>query len=131
LGTEGLRLKITSASEGFGYASLGIGSSLADKGVVGPALVLAGNKGQGLVELDTADGTRLHLDPGLWEGKLLPGGSVDITAEGPLIQIADQQGLTAAIGRFELRNKETGHVLRTPTASFVLAGKDRVLWTAP
>ena len=71
------------------------------------------------------------LSPGFGREKLHPGGSVYITAAGPLIQIADQQGLTAAIGRFELKNKETGKISRTSTASIVLAGKDSVLWSAP
>jgi hypothetical protein len=57
LGTEGLRLKITgNPSGGFGYVSLGMVPSLTREGVIGLALALQGNKGQGFAELDTADG---------------------------------------------------------------------------
>jgi hypothetical protein len=117
-GVAGLRLKITSTTDPvFGYASFGISSSPDHEGVVSPALTLFGKKGQGYVELDTADGPRLHMEPGLWQGNLLPGGFVDIDSNHPLIQIADQQGFTAAVGRFELKEKQTGKLVRTPTAS--------------
>jgi hypothetical protein len=132
LGTEGLRLKITSTTDPvFGYASLGIDPALNHKGVVGPALTLFGNKGQGFAQLDTTDGPRLHLEPGMWEGKLLPGGFVDITSEGPLVQVSDQQGVTAAIGRIELKEKDSGRKVWTPTASVVLLDKDKIRWSAP
>jgi hypothetical protein len=65
------------------------------------------------------------------EGKMLPGGFVDISSKGPLMQIADQQGFIAAMGRFELEEKATGRKLRTPTASIVLADKDKIRWSAP
>jgi hypothetical protein len=73
-----LRIKITNTSnKGLGYASLGIGASRKHEGVVGPALVLFGNKDQGFAQLDTADGpARLHLEPGMCDGKLLSGGFV-------------------------------------------------------
>jgi hypothetical protein len=127
----GLRISDTSKN-GLGYVSLGMVSALKHEGLVGPALILFGNKGQGFAQLDTADGpARLHLEPGMWDGKLLPGGVVDITSEGPLIQVSDQEGLTTGIGRFELKDKQTGKTLKTATASIVLAGKDKVLWSAP
>lgn len=132
LGTEGLRLKITSTgAEAFGYASLGMVPALEHQGVVGPALTLQGNRGKGFVELDTADGPRLHLEPGMWQGKVLPGGTVDISADGPIMQLADQQGLTAGIGRFALIEKDTGRKVWTPTASVVLLDKQKILWSAP
>jgi hypothetical protein len=90
-----------------------------------------GNLGQGFAQLDTADGPRLHLEPGMVEGKLQPGGFVDITSEGPLMQVTDQQGLTAAMGRVELKEKDSGRKVWTPTASVVLLDKDKVRWTAP
>jgi hypothetical protein len=131
--TKPLRLKITNTSnKGFGYASLGIGSSMKHEGVLGPALVLFGNKGQGFAQLDTADGpARLHFEPGMWDGKVLSGGFVDITSDGPLIQLSDQQGLTTGIGQFGLEDKQTGKIIKTGAASIVLAGKDKVLWSAP
>jgi hypothetical protein len=135
LGTIGLRLKvISSAKDGLGWLSLGMMPSdlSRHKGAIGPDLRLAGNNGEGYVELNTADGPGLHFEPGMSEtGTVRPGGFVDISSSGPLIQIADQQGLTAGIGRFELKNTQTGHIVKMPTASIVLTGKDGVLWSAP
>jgi hypothetical protein len=132
LGTETLLLKITSTADGgYGYVSLGMAEALSHQGVIGPSLTLSGNKGRGFVELDTADGPRLHLEPGMSDGKVLPGGFVDITSQGPLMQITDQQGFTTTIGSFKLRDKKTGETLKTSTASIVLAAKDNVLWSAP
>jgi hypothetical protein len=117
---------------GFGYVSLGMASALKQEGAIGPELVLFGNYGQGFAQLDTAEGpARLHLEPGTWNGKLLPGGFVDITSEGPLIQVSDREGFTTGIGQFELKEKQTGKMLKTGTASIVLAGKDKVIWSAP
>lgn len=66
LDTAGLRLKITSArSEVFGYASLGMTPALEHEGIIGPALTLQGNRGKGFVDLNTADGPILHLEPGM------------------------------------------------------------------
>jgi hypothetical protein len=136
LGTEGLRLKVVSnVRDGLGWISLGMWpSALArkgDKGVIGPALTLTGNNGDGFIELAAADGPGLHLEPGSRQGRVFSGGIVDISSSGPLIQIADQDGLTAGIGRFELKDAQTGHLVKTPTASIVLTGKDGVLWSAP
>jgi len=133
LQTRPLRLYIhDSKKNGLGYVSLGLASALKHEGTVGPELVLFGNYGQGFAQLDTADGpARLHLEPGVWDGKVLPGGFVDITSDGPLFQLSDQQGLRAGIGQVELKEKQTGKTMKTGTASVVLAGKDRVLWSAP
>jgi len=134
LGTLGLRLKvISSAKDGLGWLSLGMMPSdlSRHKDAIGPDLRLAGNNGDGFVELNTADGPALHFEPGMSEGAVRPGGFVDISSSGPLIQIADQQGLITGIGRFELKNTQTGHIVKMPTASIVLTGKDGVLWSAP
>jgi hypothetical protein len=132
LGTAGLRLKITSSgAEAYGYTSLGMVPSLEHEGVVGAGLTLQGDRGKGFVALNTADGPRLHLEPGMWQGKVLPGGFVDITADGPLVQVADQQGLTVGIGRFGLVEKDTGRKVLTPTASINLLDKEKILWSAP
>jgi hypothetical protein len=131
---EPLRVRITSTLPNniAGYASLGIGSSLEQEGAVGPELVLFGNKGQGFAQLDTADGpARLHLEPGMWNGKVLPGGNIDLTSKGPLIQVSDQRGFTATVGHSQLEAKSTGKRLNTSAASVVLSVKDKVLWFAP
>jgi hypothetical protein len=67
----------------------------------------------------------------VWDGKVLPGGSVDITSDGPLFQLSDQQGFGSGIGQVELKDKQTGKTLKTGAASIVLSGKDKVLWSAP
>lgn len=131
LQTSPLRLYIKD-EKNIGYVSLGMQRSLGQDGVIGPGLTLFGNKGQGFAQLDATDGPpRLHLEPGMWDGKLLPSGFVDITSEGPLIQVSDQEGVKAGVGRFELEDKQTGKKVRTGTASIVLAGKDKVFWSAP
>jgi hypothetical protein len=73
----------------------------------------------------------LHLEPGVWDGRVLPGGFVDITSDGPLFQLSDQQGLRVGIGQVELKEKQTGRMLKTGAPSIVLAGKDKVLRSAP
>jgi hypothetical protein len=131
-GPAGLRLKITSTTDpAFGFAALGITPSVEHQGVVAPGFMLQGKKGQGFAYLNVADGPRLHMEPGMWQGKQLPGGFVDINAGQPLIAISDQQGFAAALGGVELKDKQLGKLVKTPTASIVLTGKDRVLWRAP
>ena len=117
--------------KGVGYVSLGITSALTHEEESGPALTLFGSKGRGFVELNTADGPRLHMEPGMQNGKILPGGFVDISADKPVIQVSDQQGFAAALGRAELEDKQTGKKLHTSAASVVLTGKSGVLWSTP
>jgi len=53
------------------------------------AWTLSGPNGQGFTELATGDGLHLHIEAGMWDGKVLPSGSVDIAAKGPLMGISE------------------------------------------
>jgi hypothetical protein len=127
---EPIRLSITDTKSGLGKISLGMESSLKREGVVEPEMHFLGNNGRGFVQLSAIEG--LHLEPGMFHGQVLPGGFVDISADGPSIEVQDQRGFKSTIGNVKLTIERSGQERSTSASSIVLFAKDgKVIWSAP
>jgi hypothetical protein len=57
---------------------------------------------------------------------------MDVSGDGPKIEIEDKEGYSSVLGRSNLVTTATGKKEQTPAASLVLFNKDKkVLWSAP
>jgi len=68
----------------------------------------------------------------MFHGQVLPGGFVDVSAEGPSIEVEDQRGFKSTIGNVRLTVERSGQERSTSDLSIVLFAKDgKVIWSAP
>jgi hypothetical protein len=127
---DSVRLSITDSKNGLGFVSLGMQESLTHKGYVEPLIYFSGNNGRGFVQLSAIEG--LHLEPGMLNGKALSGGVVNVSAEGPSLEMEDERGFKTAVGSTRLLVQRSGQESVTSASSIVLFGKDgKVIWSAP
>lgn len=125
-----IQLSITDTKNGLGLISLGMHASWKHEGVVEPEMYFTGNNGRGFTHLSAIEG--LHLEPGMFHGQVLPGGFVDISADGPSIEVEDQRGFKSTIGNVKLTVERSGQERSTSASSIVLFAKDgKVIWSAP
>lgn len=83
-------LSIRDNIHGLGFISIGMKKSLTREDEIEPEMHFNGNNGKGFVLLSAIEG--LHLEPGTYQGKPLPGGIVNVSAVGPFVQVAGVNG---------------------------------------